>query len=169
MRVRDEHGFTIVELVVVMIVSLIVMTGLMEIFVSGTRTASDAQARMAAQQNGRLALDRLEFEARCATSASIGGSGSSVSLVLPTWCSHGTGNVCWGVSAGVLKRYPSTTCSGSSLSYIRSVTSATPFSLQLATGDLPRLQVALTVNTTGRASDALTLTDTITLRNAARS
>lgn len=169
MSVRDEGGFTLVELLVAMTVGLILMAGVVNIFVSGTRTAADANARIAAQQNGRLALDRLEFEARCATSATLAGGGSGVSLVLPSWCVHGTGNVCWGVASGTLTRYASSTCTGSGQRYVSGITSATPFSLAVATGDLPRLLVALTVNTTNRSSDALTLDDTITLRNAARS
>jgi prepilin-type N-terminal cleavage/methylation domain-containing protein len=166
---RDERGFTLIELLVAMAASLILLVGIVNVFVSGTRAASDAGARIAAQQGTRVALDRLEYEARCATSATLVGGGSGVSLVLPSWCSHGTGNVCWGVSGGVLERYVGSSCSGTGESFVRSVSSATPFSLQIASGDLPQLQVQLAVDTTSRASDAVTLTDTITLRNAARS
>ncbi|MBV8258610.1 MAG: prepilin-type N-terminal cleavage/methylation domain-containing protein [Actinobacteria bacterium] len=169
MRLRDEHGFTITELIVAMVVGLIVMTGVVQIMVSGMRTSADATARIAAQQNARLALDRLEYEARCATSATVVGGGAGISLVLPAQCSHGTGNVCWGVASGVLTRYPSSSCSGANRVFVRNVTSAAPFSLQLVTGDVPRLQIQLSVDTTNRASDALTVNDTITLRNAPRS
>jgi prepilin-type N-terminal cleavage/methylation domain-containing protein len=168
-RLRDERGFTIVELLVAMVVTGIVMTALVNIFISGTRTAADTTARTTAQQNVRLAFDRLEFEARCATSATIVGSGSGVALALPAQCVHGTGTVCWGVAAGTLSRYANSTCTGSGMPFVRDLTSATPFSLTTAAGYLPRLEAQLTVDTTNRASDALTLADTITLRNAPRS
>jgi prepilin-type N-terminal cleavage/methylation domain-containing protein len=166
---RDERGFTIVELLVAMVVATILMAAIADIFVSGTRAAADATARMTAQQNVRLAFDRLELEARCATSATIVGGGSGVSLVLPAQCVHATGNVCWGVASGALERWPGSSCSGTGTTFVDAVTSATPFSLATAAGSLPRLQVQLTVNTTDRAVDGLTLTDDVALRNAAPS
>ncbi len=164
---REESGFTLVELLVVCILLGLVMVGLSNILVSGTRASSDAQARMSSQQNVRLAFDRLEFEARCATSATILGGGQGVKLTLPSQCSHATGTVSWCVTSGVFTRYVSASCAGAStIKYVSSITSTAPFSLVTATGDLPRLQLALTVDTTSSASDAFTLTDAIALRNA---
>ncbi len=55
--------------------------------------------------------------------------------------------------------------------FIRNVTTPTPFSIvngAAGSGQLPQLAIRLTVNTTGRASDAFTLTDSIALRNGTR-
>jgi prepilin-type N-terminal cleavage/methylation domain-containing protein len=167
---REESGFTLVELIIVCVLLGIVMVGLSNVLVSGIRASSDAQARMTSQQNVRLAFDRLEFEARCATSATILGSGQGVKLTLPTQCSHAAGTVSWCVTGGVFTRYVAASCAGAStIKYVNSITSATPFSLLTATGTLPRLRLALTVNTTNRPSDAFTLTDAIAMRNAAAS
>jgi prepilin-type N-terminal cleavage/methylation domain-containing protein len=171
-RFARDDGFTLVELVIVCLVLGIILTGLVNVLVSGTRAQADVQGRMVAQQNTRLALDRLEFEARCATSASLLGSGAGVSLSLPSQCSHATGTVAWCVTGGVFTRYVAATCTGSGQKFVDSVTSATPFSLVTGAsgaGILPRLQVNLTVNQTGRSADAFSVADAITLQNASRS
>jgi prepilin-type N-terminal cleavage/methylation domain-containing protein len=171
-RLTAADGFTLIELVIVCLVLGVVLTGLVNVLVSGTQAQVDVQGRMVAQQNTRLALDRLEFEARCATSASLVGAGAGVSLSLPGQCSHATGTVTWCVTAGVFTRYVAASCSGSGQKFVDSVTSATPFSLLTGAsgaGILPRLQVNLTVNQTGRSSDAFSVADAITLQNASRS
>jgi prepilin-type N-terminal cleavage/methylation domain-containing protein len=169
-RLGDERGFTVVELLIVMVLMGIIMTAVVDVFVSGTRAGSDANARLAAQQNTRIALDRLEYQARCATSAALVSSGAGVTLTLPATCSNSSGTVTWCVTGGVLKRFPSATCSGTTgVVYVRNVTSATPFSLITASGNLPQIGITITSDETNSAADAATLKDTITLRNAARS
>lgn len=167
-RSAEEAGFTLVELLVAMVLTAIVMIGVVNIFISGTRAGADANARVDAQQNTRLALDRLEFEGRCSSSASIVSAGAGVDFTLPSQCSHATGDVTWCVVGRVLARYLSSGCTGSGQTFVSGVTSAAPFSLVTVSGALPRLEIAITVDTGGR-SDASTLTDTIALRNAAPS
>lgn len=169
LRIADERGVTLVELLVVCATLGIVLAGLTNVFVSGARAGADADARFQAQQNVRIALDRLQYDARCASTATLVAGGAGVALALPAQCSHVTGTVTWCVAAGVLTRFAGATCSGAGLPYVRSVTTAAPFALPTAQlGSLPQLQITLSANTTGRASDAFGLTDTITLRNAAR-
>jgi Tfp pilus assembly protein PilW len=167
-RLGDERGFTIVELLIVCATLGVVLTGLVNVFVSGSRAGSDADARFRAQQTARLALDRLQFEARCASAATVVSAGAGVTLTLPGVCAHATGSVTWCVSAGTLMRYAGAGCSGSGTPFVRSVTSPTPFALPATpSGDLPQLQVTIAANVAGRPSDAFTLGDAITLRNAA--
>jgi Tfp pilus assembly protein PilW len=166
----DERGVTLVELLVVCATLGIVMTGIVNIFASGARAGSDTDGRFQAQQDARLGLERLQYEARCASGASLvgGGSGpsSGVVLTLPAICSHASGTITWCVSAGVLRRYAGAACAGSSLPYVSAVTSAAPFSLPAAvSGSLPQLQIALTASSTGRPGDGFSVADTITLRN----
>src|SRR4051794_38299277 len=108
-RVSDERGFTLVELVIVMVILAIVMTGLVSLLVSGARADSDTQARLEAQQTTRLAVDRFEYEVRCASSATILSSGAGVYLNLPAQCDHASGNISWCVSSGTLSRYSAAT------------------------------------------------------------
>ena len=160
---------TLIELLIASVVLVIVMAGVSNMFVSGLRAGTNANARLASQESVGNAFDRLEYETRCASSASLLSSGGGVELSLPSQCPHATGTVVWCVSGGVLERITgSTNCSaGTPQPYVSDVTSATPFACLTASGDLPRLQVTLTVNTsTTNPADATTAVDTITLRNA---
>ncbi len=160
-RLREEDGVTLMELLVVIATLGIVMTGIVDLLVSGNRASTDTAARLSAQSQVRTAFDRLEFEGRCASQATILSGGTGVSLSLPSYCSHATGTVNWCLSGGTLTRYAttSTACSGSSQTFASDVTNTAPFSLLTATGDLPRLQISLTI-------DGFAQTDAITLRNA---
>jgi Tfp pilus assembly protein PilW len=169
-RLAADDGVTLVELIIMMFVLAFVVAGLANVFISGLRASSDSNARLAGQQAVRTAMDRLEYEVRCSSGATVSGGGSTVVLSLPSQCIHAVGSYTWCVSGGALMRYTGTDCStGSSQTFIRNVTTATPFSLLTATGLLPRLQIALGVNGGGPASDAVSINDTITLRNAVRS
>jgi prepilin-type N-terminal cleavage/methylation domain-containing protein len=165
-RLAAADGYTLVELLIVMAILGFVLTGIAGLLVSGQRAQSDTSARVAAQGSGRMALDRLEFEARCSSYATVLNSGAGVALTMPSQCPHATGNIAWCVSSGVLTRYSgSSTCSGAGITYIDSITTPTPFSLAWGTSNLPRLQIAMAINTTGRSSDTVRLNDSIAMRN----
>jgi Tfp pilus assembly protein PilW len=166
-RFAGEDGITLIEMLVAIAMTAIVMVGVVNLMLSGTRAGANANARLDAQQDTRTALDKLEFDGRCSSSATLISSGAGVHLVLPTQCTHATGNVTWCVISGVLWRSSGTSCVASGQPYIRDVTSATPFSLPTAAaGDLPQLAVSLTVDDSRQTDDGVTLTDAITLRNA---
>jgi type II secretory pathway pseudopilin PulG len=165
-RLRDERGFTLVEAAVVCAILGVVLTGLVNVLVSGRRAEANATGRIEAQQNVRLALDRLAYEGRCASSAAIVSGGAGVQLTLPAVCSHASGTVTWCVVAGTLTRFASAGCAGTGRPYVRSLTSATPFSLPAPpAGTRQQLQVDLTANATGFGSDGFSLDQAITLRN----
>jgi prepilin-type N-terminal cleavage/methylation domain-containing protein len=165
-RLAAADGYTLVELLIVMALLGVILGSVAGVLVSGQRAQNDTHARVTAQGSARMALDRFEYEARCASYASILDSGAGVALTMPTQCPHATGNVAWCVNSGVLTRYAgSSTCSGAGVTYIDSITSATPFSLLWGTSNLARLQIALTLNTTGRSSDTVRFNDSIAMRN----
>jgi len=181
-RLGEETGFTLVELVTTCALMGIVMTGVVNIFVSGQRASSDGQARLAAQQNVELAFTRLEYDARCAQTATLlnktGSNGAGVYLTFPSGasvivpCSHATGNVTWCVTSGSLIRTTGTTCSATTNqdTFVSSVTSATPFSCYSpVSGSLPLLKVVFSVNSTTHSSDSVSATDYITMHNASSS
>ena len=70
-RFQEDSGFSLVELLVTMVVMGFILGGLANIFVSGERASSDGQARLTSQQNVNVALTRLEYDARCASAASL--------------------------------------------------------------------------------------------------
>jgi type II secretory pathway pseudopilin PulG len=166
-RLQDERGLTIVELLIVCVTMGIVLTGIVNVLVSGARAGADADARFQAQQDTRLALDRIQYEGRCASVATLVGGGAGVTFTLPAICAHAHGTVTWCASSGQLVRYVGSACSGSGQPFVDGLTDATPFALPAPPqGHLPQLQVTFAVNVAGRASDGFTLTDAITLRNA---
>jgi prepilin-type N-terminal cleavage/methylation domain-containing protein len=173
-RLQADSGFSLVELIITMVVMGIVMGGLANIFISGERASADATARVTSQQSVRAAFDRLEYEVRCATSATllskVGSNGGGVYLSLPVQCAHANGDVSWCYSGGSLVRKAATSCTGSAQTYVTSVTSTTPFSCYSpVSGSTPQVKVALSINTTTRSSNLTTATDYITMRNASSS
>jgi prepilin-type N-terminal cleavage/methylation domain-containing protein len=167
--VREERGFTLVELLVVMILLGIVLGVIVDVFISGTRAAYVTNSNLNAQQDIRTGLNRLEYEGRCGSSATILNSGAGVSFTLPTVCSHVSPAVSWCVAGGVLTRYLASSCTGAGAPFARNITSATPFSLQAVTPDLQEVLIDLTANPTGTAAGSFSVTDAITLRNSSPS
>jgi prepilin-type N-terminal cleavage/methylation domain-containing protein len=160
---------TLVEMLIVMVLLGILMTGLVDVFVSGAHTSYILNSNLTAQQQVRTGLSRMEFEGRCGSSATILSGGAGVSFALPSVCSHVSPYVSWCVTGGVLKRYLASTCTGNGAPFATSITTPTPFSLQANTGDLTEVLVNLTANPTSVASNAFSISDAITLRNSSPS
>ncbi len=164
MRVlREESGFTLPELLIVMTITAILLGGLTTIFGIGLNTSAKTSGIAASQTGVTVALDRLDYEVRCSSNAALVSSGAGVTLTLPSRCSHASGTITWCASGGSLIRYSGSACSGSGQTLITGVTSATPFSCVAPVGNYPALNVALTVTTTGQP---FSQTDLITLMNA---
>jgi len=64
---RDEGGYSLVELIAVMSMFLLILTGLTTLFASGARAEMDLNRRFEAQQNARLGLDKLRRELHCSS------------------------------------------------------------------------------------------------------
>jgi len=168
-RLSDESGVTLVELLISMALLAIVLAGVSNAFVSGLRAGSASAARTGNQEDAQLAVNRLEYEIRCSSGATVSGGGSTVVLTLPSECIHATGSYTWCVANAELLRYSGSSCSGTGQVFASNVTTATPFSLLTVSGALPRLQVSLAINASGSNANAIDVTDQIALRNAARS
>jgi prepilin-type N-terminal cleavage/methylation domain-containing protein len=65
-RLRAESGYTLVELLVVMVLLAVVMTPLVTSFASGMVHEVTITRREEAQQNARLALGRMRVDIHCA-------------------------------------------------------------------------------------------------------
>lgn len=94
-----EDGYTLVELLTVLLILGVVLSGMTALFVSGSRAEIDMNERFQAQQNARLALSKLRTEVHRAGCADVGAgpnvpaTGSSVALlradcstVRESWC-----------------------------------------------------------------------------------
>lgn len=66
---RDEDGYSLVELIVVLAILGIVLVGLVTSFTAGLRAETGATQRATAQENARTALVRMRTDIHCATGA----------------------------------------------------------------------------------------------------
>ena len=64
MRLHDERGFTMAELLVVCALIGLVMAGILGVLMSGQQSATRTSAQQDAQQNARMGIDRLILEVR---------------------------------------------------------------------------------------------------------
>lgn len=68
-RLRDEAGHTLFELLTVVTIMGLVLTGLTTSFAAGLSAEAGTVRRAQAQQNARLALDRMRTDIHCASGA----------------------------------------------------------------------------------------------------
>jgi prepilin-type N-terminal cleavage/methylation domain-containing protein len=180
--VVNDAGFTLVELLVVMSILGVIVGGLTTTFTAATEAQLDMTRRFEAQQEGRLALDKLRREAHCASAASVTGT-SLVTLTFPTTagttaCPAGTGvaNVTWCARAGTngneLYRIASvSTCTGGVrvAGYLVTTDVFVLFAPAAGSGELAKLRVSFPVDLTPLdASERYSLVDDIALRNTPR-
>jgi Tfp pilus assembly protein PilW len=87
-RLRSRDGYTLLELIVVLSIFMLVVTALTSLFTSGAKAELDLNRRFEAQQNARLALDRLRRELHCSDgiTASAGVPVASITVSLPSQC-----------------------------------------------------------------------------------
>jgi type II secretory pathway pseudopilin PulG len=96
-RLRSRGGYTLPELIVVMALFMIVVTALVSLFTSGAKAEVDLNRRFVAQQNARLALDKLRRELHCASAITPGADAdgdsyvASISVSLPSQCPSAKG------------------------------------------------------------------------------
>jgi prepilin-type N-terminal cleavage/methylation domain-containing protein len=94
---RSTRGYTLVELIVVLSIFLVIVTALTQLFASGAKAELDMNRRFQAQQEARLALDRMRRELHCASAITPGadtdgdGNVASISVSLPSQCPSAKG------------------------------------------------------------------------------
>ena len=77
-RVRSSAGYSLVELVAVMAILLTVLTALTALFATGAKAELDANRRFQAQQEARLAVDRMRREIHCAKAVALDAADSTL-------------------------------------------------------------------------------------------
>jgi prepilin-type N-terminal cleavage/methylation domain-containing protein len=104
--VSDERGYTLVEMLVVMTILGVVIAGLTSIFVSGSRAELDLNRRFQAQQQARLALDKIRVDLHCASNAQVQAINgyNGVAISAPN-CSAATIDWCLVPSTAMSGRY----------------------------------------------------------------
>jgi prepilin-type N-terminal cleavage/methylation domain-containing protein len=189
MRMRrlrtEQRGYTLVELLIVVVILGIVLGGLTTIFVSGSHAELDLNRRFQAQQEARLALDSVRVDIHCASAAetytSINGY-PGVKLADGN-CYSTTPTVSWCiVPSTVTARWAlwrstatgTTTCTatdtGKKLVADYLIRDTGVFTTGLVNNGLETVAVDIpvSVNTTQAGRDLYELKDTIVARNSTR-
>jgi prepilin-type N-terminal cleavage/methylation domain-containing protein len=172
--VRAQGGYSLVELLIVMVILTIVLLGLTGGFVEGTKTELTLDRRFQAQMNAGLALSKLRQDVHCSSAITPSGAAASITLTQPSFCLGGGGSVSWcTVGSGTsytLYRQAGSTCSSSGKQYAQYLTTGTVFTYTgQSTSSLAKLHVDFPVNVNPSTSaTAYELTDDIVLKNSTR-
>jgi prepilin-type N-terminal cleavage/methylation domain-containing protein len=182
-RLGSERGYSLSEMLVVVAIIGIVLGALTQLFVSASTAQVDMTRRFEAQQDMRLALDKLRREIHCANKVTGSPPTSSIVISLGSYCpSNGTGadvDVTWCTSGSgarfALKRYVDTATAGCTATGGRKVADYLTTGQVFTTyadpvpGGLGKLSVLLPVDLTpSDAKASYVLRDDIALRNMIR-
>lgn len=197
MSPADEGGYSMIELLVVMAILSVVIGGVVTLFTAGINADAAQTRRYQAQDDARVALDRMrrELHSACAVSTPNTYNAWQTSATLyysSDSCNSGTHTVSWCVvgsgSNYSLYRIVSSSCTGATQVFARFLTSSSVFLYippnshvtSLGSGaagittidgsySLPRVHVEMRVDrNAARPLEAYHLTDDIALRNASR-
>lgn len=134
--IREEAGYSLVELIIVMAILTVVLGAIVALFTSGINADASQNRRFQAQQDVRLAMDRLrrELHGACtiSTPATYNTPMSSVTVYFPSDnCGSGTHTVTWCTSGSgtnySLFRIVATSCAGATQSFADHLVSANIF------------------------------------------
>lgn len=81
-----ERGYTLIELLQVTIILGVIMGALTTLFVQASNAELDMNRRFQAQQEARVAVDRMRREIHCSSGISPTGSAASISVTIPQQC-----------------------------------------------------------------------------------
>lgn len=172
----ERGSLSLVELVTVTLILGIVLAGLTTLFVQGSNAELDLNLRFQAQQNARLALDKLRREAHCASVVAPTGASASITVTLPASCTAGSGPVSWcTVSTGTgrygLYRKVGASCDSAGVKWADYLTASSVFNYTAqSTSSLATLHVDFPVNVRpSQSAEQYELVDDIVLRNSTRS
>ena len=185
LRLRGERGYSLVEMLVTMVIMGVVMTALTTLFVQASNAEQDMNNRFQAQQQARLALEKMRREVHCAQVGTPTGQSSSVTITLPSYCKTGSGSVTWCTRSVSTNRYAlyrvvGATCSGGVkwADYLAPSSAAPTCSGALciftyyaqSASSLAKLHVDFPVNMKpSKSTEMYELQDDLVLRNSTRS
>jgi type II secretory pathway pseudopilin PulG len=84
--VASESGYSLVELLQVTAILAVVLGALMTVFVRAMNSEVEMNRRFQAQQEARVAVDRMRREIHCASAITPVGNSGSITVTLPGQC-----------------------------------------------------------------------------------
>ena len=170
---KNERGYSLVELLTVMVILSFVMSGVTAIFIAGLHSQARQTAVFEGQTSLHVGLDRLRTDVHAACAES-GQSATSVTLSLPpcdgsrlvTWCTQRNG------ALYSLYRNVGPACGGEPFAdYLTSgsIFAYTPPNVPTGSYALPRLHIDITINAAPKTASArFHVVDDIAFRNGQR-
>ena len=175
-RLREQRGYTLVELITAMGILGIVMSSLVVVMASATRAELEMNNQFQAQTQARTALERFRREGHAACKASPTGATGSITLTYITSgsCPETGGNqVTWCTVAVTSGRYglhrsAGTSCNGTNAKIADYLTVGDAFDYQTTVAQRAKIAITLSVDTDLRDARAYLLSDHVVLRNSKR-
>jgi prepilin-type N-terminal cleavage/methylation domain-containing protein len=171
-RLACEAGYTLVEMITVLVILGIVLAGLTTMFHAGMSAEVKANRELQAQQLARAGLDRIRRELHCASaiSAPNGTAVASITVTLPAVCTGSDTTVTYATVSVATNRWKLTRAGATTTTVADYLTSSTIFTYYVpASGTLGRLRVDIPVNVNPSDPNTLwRLQDDIVLRNTSR-
>ena len=175
LRLRREAGYSLIEMITVMMIMTVVFAGITTVFVAGSKAQAEQDRRFQAQVATRLALDKIRRDIHCANDVTPYAK-TAVTLKISSGCG---GDVSWCTAAvsGYTNRYRlyrqvGTTCASATgvmvADYLTSGEVFPSFAHDTGCLCLASLQVDFAVSVKGTSVGAYELKDTIFLRNSTR-
>jgi prepilin-type N-terminal cleavage/methylation domain-containing protein len=182
-RIRNERGYTLIEMLVVIVILSLVLGGLTTVFVRGSAAELDLNRKFQAQQQARLALTRFRVDAHCATTAQAQTIGAYPGVkLLVSNCYSAATTVSWcAVQVGTAAQYQlfrstatANICTSSDTTrvliadYLTSSAIFTTPNIPLYGLQTVGVTLTVSVNAVATTKDVYVLTDAIVARNSAR-
>jgi type II secretory pathway pseudopilin PulG len=96
-RLTREGGYTLIELLLVCAILGTVLASLTVLFLSASSSQIDMNRRFRAQQDARVAVDKMRREIHCANQITPAGLSTGITVRIPSQCPSGSSP---GVSGG---------------------------------------------------------------------
>jgi prepilin-type N-terminal cleavage/methylation domain-containing protein len=169
--VANERGYTLIELLQVTVILGVVLGALTTVFVRAMNSELEMNRRFTAQQEARLAVDRMRREIHCARLVSPAGPATSITVTLPAGCPTGGAAETTVVYATQLVSSSRYKLNRNSVRVADYITSSSIFNYTgQSTSSLAKLRVDLPVNSNpAQANKTWRLQSDIVLRNSSRS
>lgn len=92
-RLGRAQGYSLVELIIVTVILSTVLGALSVLFISASRAEVEMNRRFQAQQEARVAVDKMRREIHCANAITPAGTSAAITVTLPSQCPTAGGSV----------------------------------------------------------------------------
>ncbi|MBU4361175.1 prepilin-type N-terminal cleavage/methylation domain-containing protein [bacterium] len=78
---RQQRGFSLIEMMVVVVILGLIVLGLVTFFTGGTKSWVAGQSQLEAQRNARQAMDRMVKKIREGKNVKLGSNGTTITII----------------------------------------------------------------------------------------